>query len=125
MPIVALGMDIIQIDRLGETLDRRGQRFLERIFTPGERAYCERRKRRVTHYAGRFAVKEAVMKALGTGWAQGVRWRDIEVVREPARSSTIPGNWSSSRGSSMLTMICRMHGVATNVRSTRSSMGVP
>jgi holo-[acyl-carrier protein] synthase len=82
--IVALGLDLTEIERLGATVERRGARFLERVFTAGERAYCERRPlRRLVHYAGRFAVKEAVMKALGTGWARGVRWVDIEVRRSP------------------------------------------
>ena len=90
MTIVALGMDLLQIDRLEEALERRGERLLTRLFTDGERAYCERRaKRRVVHYAGRFAVKEAVMKVLGTGWTHGVRWRDIEVVREPGQAPTV------------------------------------
>jgi len=82
MSIVALGLDLTQIERLAEAESRRGERFLERVFTPRERAYCERRAlRRHVHYAGRFAVKEAVMKALGTGWTRGVRWVDIEVLR--------------------------------------------
>jgi holo-[acyl-carrier protein] synthase len=84
MSIVSLGLDLTQIERLAEAETRRGERFLERIFTARERAYCERRAaRRHVHYAGRFAVKEAVMKALGTGWTRGVRWVDIEVVRSP------------------------------------------
>ena len=84
MAIVALGLDLLEIERLEESVAKRGARFLERIFTPEERAYCERRPaRRLTHYAGRFAVKEAVMKALGTGWTRGVRWVDIEVQRAP------------------------------------------
>ena len=84
MSIVALGLDLTQIERFAEAESRRGARFLERLFTADERAYCERRAaRRHTHYAGRFAVKEAVMKALGTGWTHGVRWADIEVVRAP------------------------------------------
>lgn len=87
MPIVSLGLDLTQIARVEETFARRGDRFLERIFTAGERAYCEARaRRRFVHYAGRFAVKEAVMKALGTGWARGVRWVDIETVRAPGRA---------------------------------------
>jgi len=84
MSIVALGLDLTEIERLADTEARRGARFLERIFTAGERAYCERRAaRRAVHYAGRFAVKEAVMKALGTGWTRGVRWVEIEVRRAP------------------------------------------
>ena len=63
--------------------------MLTRLFTDGERAYCDRRRERMTHYAGRFAVKEAVMKVLGTGWTRGVRWRDIEVVRQPGSAPTL------------------------------------
>ena len=82
MAIIALGMDIAQIARFEKVHARHGEHLLDRIFTDRERAYCELRPRsRMTHYTGRFAVKEAVMKVLGTGWARGVRWRDIEVVR--------------------------------------------
>jgi holo-[acyl-carrier protein] synthase len=79
--VVALGMDLVQIERLEAVLEKRGERFLARVFTPAERRYCETRARPATHFAGRFAVKEAVMKALGTGWSSGVRWQDIEVRR--------------------------------------------
>jgi holo-[acyl-carrier protein] synthase len=83
MPIAGLGLDLVEISRFEAALARRGERMLTRLFTDGERAYCERRRERATHYAGRFAVKEAAMKVLGTGWARGVRWCDIEVVRQP------------------------------------------
>ena len=90
MGIVALGLDLTQIERLAEAEARRGERFLARLFTPGERRYCEQRAaRRHVHYAGRFAVKEAVMKALGTGWTRGVRWLDIEVVRRPGEAPAV------------------------------------
>lgn len=82
MAIVGLGIDLAQIARFEAAHGRRGDRMLERLFTDGERAYCERKKERFASYCGRFAVKEAVMKVLGTGWARGVRWRDIEVVRK-------------------------------------------
>jgi holo-[acyl-carrier protein] synthase len=85
MPIVGLGLDLAQIERVRSVIERRGERVLARLFTPGERAYCERKKERFASYAGRFAVKEAVMKVLGTGWARGVRWVDIEVVRDRGR----------------------------------------
>ena len=82
MAILGLGLDLAQIARFEKVYARHGDHLLERIFTDAERAYCELRPRsRMTHYTGRFAVKEAVMKVLGTGWARGVRWRDIEVVR--------------------------------------------
>ncbi len=83
LAVVSLGLDLIGIERLKAVLEKRGERFLERVFTPAERRYCEGRAHPATHFAGRFAVKEAVMKALGTGWARGVRWRDIEVRRAP------------------------------------------
>ena len=89
MSVVALGMDLLQIDLLEEVIAKRGDRFLDRIFTPGERAYCERRARAATHFAGRYAVKEAVMKVLGTGWARGVRWADIEVHRAPGAAPEV------------------------------------
>jgi len=82
--IVGLGLDIAEIDRIEAAITRHGAPFLERLFTPDEIAYCERFKNRYERYAGRFAVKEAAMKALGTGWSRGVRWRDIEVTREPS-----------------------------------------
>jgi holo-[acyl-carrier protein] synthase len=82
MAVVAVGLDLARIDRLEAAYARRGERLLERLYTAGERAYCDARQTRFQSYAGRFAVKEAVMKVLGTGWARGVRWVDIEVVRE-------------------------------------------
>ena len=83
MPIHSIGSDLARIDRLEAAHARRGRRMLERLFTPAEQEYCDKRKARFTHYAGRFAVKEAVMKVLGTGWSGGVRWVDIEVTRAP------------------------------------------
>jgi holo-[acyl-carrier protein] synthase len=82
--IIGLGVDITQIDRIEATIERRGRPFLERVFTPSEIAYCDSHRHRAERFAGRFAAKEAAMKALGTGWARGVRWIDIEVVREPS-----------------------------------------
>lgn len=81
MTIVGLGIDAAEIHRIRETLDRYGERFLKRVFTEAEIAYCLRRHDPVPHLAGRFAAKEAGMKALGTGHSRGVLWRDVEVVR--------------------------------------------
>ena len=75
-------MDATDIPRIVQTIDRYGQRFTHRIFTEGEIAYCMRRREPAIHFAGRFAAKEATMKALGTGHSQGVLWRDVEVVRD-------------------------------------------
>ena len=79
--IIGLGLDATDIDRIADTIERHGERFLRRIFTEGEVAYAMRRRVPAIHFAGRFAAKEAAMKALGTGHSQGVLWRDVEVVR--------------------------------------------
>jgi len=79
--IIGLGIDATDIDRIADTIERYGDRFLRRIFTDGEIAYCARRRVPAIHFAGRFAAKEAAMKALGTGNSQGVLWRDVEIVR--------------------------------------------
>ncbi|HEV2287839.1 MAG TPA: holo-ACP synthase [Candidatus Acidoferrales bacterium] len=80
--IVGIGADIAEIDRVEAAIARHGRPFLERVFTPVEIAHCERHKAKFERYAARFAAKEAAMKALGTGWRKGVRWRDIEVKNE-------------------------------------------
>jgi holo-[acyl-carrier protein] synthase len=79
--IIGLGLDATEIDRVADVIERHGERFLNRVFTDGEIAYCMRRRVPAIHFAGRFAAKEAGMKALGTGHALGVVWRDVEVVR--------------------------------------------
>src|ERR1700720_1879835 len=81
MGIIGLGLDITEIDRIAATIERYGDRFLRRVFTDGEIAYCARRRVPAIHFAGRFAAKEAGMKALGTGHSQNVLWRDVEVIR--------------------------------------------
>jgi holo-[acyl-carrier protein] synthase len=122
--IVALGMDLARIDRIDEVLARRGARFTARVFTEGEQAYCERRgSRRAQHYAGRFAVKEAVMKVLGTGWARGVRWRDIEVVRAPGAAPSVvlhgrAGEIAAGRG------IVRIHVTITHDAGIAAAVAV-
>ena len=87
--IVGLGLDIAEIDRIEAAIVRHGAAFIERLYTPREAAYCESHRNRFERYAGRFAAKEAAMKALGTGWRRGVRWRDIEVVRETSGKPTL------------------------------------
>lgn len=81
--IVAIGNDLAEVERIRRALEasQTGQRFRDRVFTEGEQRYCERRRRKYESYAARFAAKEAVMKALGTGWGKNVGWRDIEVFR--------------------------------------------
>ena len=87
--IVGLGVDIAEVGRIEAAIVRHGRPLLQRVFTPAEIAYCERHRDRAERFAGRFAAKEAAMKALGTGWRRGVRWVDIEVVREPSGKPTL------------------------------------
>jgi holo-[acyl-carrier protein] synthase len=79
--IIGLGLDATDIPRIAATLERYGERFMTRVFTDNEIAYCRRRRHPAVHFAGRFAAKEAAMKALGTGHTQNVLWRDVEVIR--------------------------------------------
>jgi holo-[acyl-carrier protein] synthase len=79
--ITGIGIDVIQNDRIHESVQRFGDRFLNRIYTEREIGYCKKCAHPEIHYAARFAAKEAAFKALGTGWAAGVTWKDIEVER--------------------------------------------
>jgi holo-[acyl-carrier protein] synthase len=81
--IAGIGVDLCEVERIDQAIARHGDRFLERIYTEYERAYCESKPNRMERFAGRFAAKEAAMKAIGTGWSRGVRWRDFEVTRLP------------------------------------------
>src|SRR5437016_6754063 len=83
MSILGLGFDATDIPRVREVFERYGDRFLHRVFTDGEIAYCTRHRDPVPSLAARFAAKEAAMKALGTGHSRGVLWKDIEVARAP------------------------------------------
>lgn len=105
--IVGTGVDIAEVPRIRQTIERFGDRFLRRIFTDGEIRYCERRARRFESYAARFAAKEAGMKALGTGWSRGVRWCDIEVVRPKGQRPTI-----------------QFHGAAANIANTLGAKNI-
>ncbi|MBO0910191.1 MAG: holo-[acyl-carrier-protein] synthase [Acidobacteria bacterium] len=87
--IVGTGIDIAEVPRIADSIERFGDRFLRRVFTENEIGYCESKANRAERYAARFAAKEAAMKALGTGWNCGVRWRDLEVCREPGGRPTI------------------------------------
>lgn len=91
-------MDLAEVGRIRASMERFGNRFRDRIFTPGEIAYVERKANKYERYAGRFAAKEAGMKAIGTGWKRGVRWKDFEVVNLPSGRPTL-----------------RLHGVAAAI----------
>src|ERR1700722_9554487 len=81
--IIGSGIDLAEIGRIQQSIERYGSRFLNRIYTAAEQAYCLRKRNSVESFAARFAAKEAAAKALGTGISQGVNWLEIEVVREP------------------------------------------
>jgi holo-[acyl-carrier protein] synthase len=87
--IVGMGIDVAEVDRVKAAIERHGEPFLRRVYTQREREYCEKFKNKYERYAGRFAAKEATMKALGTGWSRGVRWVDVEVVRLSGGRPTI------------------------------------
>jgi holo-[acyl-carrier protein] synthase len=96
--IVGTGVDLAEVPRIQASIERFGARFIERIYTPAEIAYVERKASRWERYAARFAAKEAGMKAIGTGWRHGVRWQDFEVANLPSGKPTL-----------------RLHGVAARV----------
>jgi len=82
-------VDLVETQRILAVVNRHGGRFIEKVFTEGERAYCYACPRPVEHLAARFAAKEAVLKALGTGWSGGIHWSDVEVVREKSGRARI------------------------------------
>src|SRR5204862_7215155 len=83
MDIIGIGTDIVECVRIRRMIDRHGELFLTRVYTEREARYCQRSKHATEHFAGRWAAKEAVLKCLGTGWAKGLCWTDIEVANEP------------------------------------------
>jgi holo-[acyl-carrier protein] synthase len=84
MKVISHGVDMVECKRLRTSIQRHGDRFLQRVFTPAELEYCLGKKRELEHLAGRFAAKEAVLKVLGTGWRKGISWTDVEVRNEPS-----------------------------------------
>lgn len=109
--IVGSGIDLVEIGRIHQSMERYGQRFLDRIYTAAEQAYCLRKRKAAESLAARFAAKEAGAKALGTGISRGVNWLEIEVVREPGGRPSL-----------------RFHGraaeIAAALRATRSALSL-
>jgi holo-[acyl-carrier protein] synthase len=87
--VIGIGTDMIEIARIAQSIDRFGDRFLHRIYTAQEIAYCRRKKNSAESLAARFAAKEAAAKALGTGISRGIGWLDLEVVRQPSGKPTL------------------------------------
>lgn len=84
MSVFGIGIDIVEIDRIEDLLDKYGDRFAEKVFTGAEREYCGKAKRPALHFAARFAAKEAVAKAFGTGIGAQLEWQDMEILRDAA-----------------------------------------
>jgi holo-[acyl-carrier protein] synthase len=89
MPIVGTGIDIVECLRIAQMIERHGELFITRVYTEHEIEYCSARKMATQHYAGRWAAKEAVLKALGTGWRRGISWRDIEIRNDKNGAPTV------------------------------------
>ena len=89
MKIVGIGTDIVECLRIAQMIERHAESFIQRVYTPLEIEYCSSRKAATQHYAGRWAAKEAVLKALGTGWIRGISWRDIEIRNHPGGKPSI------------------------------------
>jgi holo-[acyl-carrier protein] synthase len=87
--IVGTGVDLAEVPRIRASIERYGEKFIRRIYTPAEIAYVERKANKFERYAARFAAKEAGMKAIGTGWRRGVRWQDFEVANLPSGKPTL------------------------------------
>lgn len=83
MNVLGIGTDIVECLRIAQMIERHGELFINRVYTPQEIRYCQSRKQATQHFAGRWAAKEAILKALGTGWRRGISWRDIEVRNDP------------------------------------------
>ena len=95
--ILGTGIDLAEVPRVRAAIERYGRRFIERIYTPAEIAYVERKANRYERYAARFAAKEAGMKAIGTGWRHGVRWQDFEVLNLPSGRPTLRLHGAAAR----------------------------
>jgi holo-[acyl-carrier protein] synthase len=87
--VLGLGIDIIEIDRIKKSIEKYGDRFLNKVFTPEEIKYCSSKFNKFQHFAARFAAKEAVYKALASGWQSGLRWKDIEIQNDSAGMPSI------------------------------------
>lgn len=105
--IVGIGTDLAEVGRVRAAIERYGDRFIQRIFTPAEIAYVSRKANKYERYAARFAAKEAGMKAIGTGWSRGVRWKDFEVSNKPSGEPTL-----------------RFHGAAAEIAAKRGAANV-
>ncbi len=87
--IIGIGTDITECLRIARMIEHHGELFIDRVYTPDEIKYCQSRKQATQHFTGRWAAKEAILKALGTGWRRGISWRDMEIRNEPGGKPTV------------------------------------
>ncbi len=97
MNVLGIGTDIVECLRIAQMIERHGELFIDRVYTAHEIEYCRSRKQATQHFAGRWAAKEAVLKAIGTGWRRGISWRDIEVRNGEGESRRSPFAAAHSR----------------------------
>jgi holo-[acyl-carrier protein] synthase len=123
MDILGIGTDITECLRIAQMIERHGELFVDRVYTREEIRYCQQRKQATQHYTGRWAAKEAVLKALGTGWRRGISWRDVEVLNEPGGQPIVilRGGAAEAAGKLGITEMrisishCRSHATATAI----------
>lgn len=119
MNVIGIGTDIVECERIERMIQKHDRIFLDRVYTPAEIEYCTSRKPNVQHFAGRWAAKEAILKAIGTGWSRGILWTDLEILNEPGGQprvhlSGVALRISTERGiAEMLISISHTHGYAT------------
>jgi holo-[acyl-carrier protein] synthase len=120
MPVLGIGTDITECLRIAQMIERHGELFVDRVYTPEETRYCRNRKAATQHFTGRWAAKEAVLKALGTGWRQGITWHDVEVCTQPSGKPVIVLRGGAKEAARQLGITrvhisishCRSHAVA-------------
>jgi holo-[acyl-carrier protein] synthase len=129
MNIIGIGTDIIECSRIGRMLSQHGDRFTNHVYTDEEVRYCSGRKVAEQHFAGRWAAKEAVLKAFGTGWIAGISWRDVEIVILPGGKPTIQLHRGAAKKADELGIDevfisvshCKSHATATAVAVGRDA----
>jgi len=120
MDVLGIGTDITECLRIAQMIERHGELFVDRVYTAEETGYCRNRKQATQHFTGRWAAKEAVLKALGTGWRRGIAWHDVEVCNEPGGRPVIVLRGGAREVARQLGIVqvqisishCRSHAVA-------------
>ena len=112
MEIIGIGTDITECLRIARMIERHGELFISRVYTPDEIRYCQNRKQSTQHFTGRWAAKEAILKAIGTGWRRGISWLDMEIRNDPGGQPIVSDQVTITRpgGLSLRDLACCMPG---------------